>query len=297
MNVKGFWDTDINGKEKFFPACDYPLTTKQFIEINKIKFWVEFEGKGSPLFLIHGGPGGNHCYFHPDLSLLASKKRQLIYYDLRGHYMSGEAPIKDDYGLEQDVCDLDGLRKAMGFKKIDILAHSYGTFVAVLYAVKYPERVGKLVLCSAPVQMSDEEVEKIMENIPTAIELSKATDDSERKKLYYKLYFKKELSLEELHYQELSRKAYSCSKNIKVVLAYEKNKINLNWEDCIKKITSPLLFICGKYDFLVKPERIKKLIKGKNNIRLIIMKRSAHDPFVDESYEFARIVNNFFNAK
>ena len=44
---------------------------------------------------------------------------------------------------------LEGLRKAMGFKKINILGHSYGGVVAQGYAVKYPENVSHLILANS----------------------------------------------------------------------------------------------------------------------------------------------------
>ena len=48
--------------------------------------------------------------------------------------------------LKRDIADLEELRKAMGYAKTNILAHSYGTVVAQGYAIKYPDNVSHLIL-------------------------------------------------------------------------------------------------------------------------------------------------------
>jgi len=42
--------------------------------------------------------------------------------------------------------DLEDARKALGYSSIDIIAESYGTRVALLYAFKYPQHVNRMIL-------------------------------------------------------------------------------------------------------------------------------------------------------
>jgi len=53
-----------------------------------IQLFVETEGNGTPLVLLHGGPGTTHHYFHPHFSRAAEFSR-VIYYDQRGCGLSG----------------------------------------------------------------------------------------------------------------------------------------------------------------------------------------------------------------
>lgn len=289
-NCKGFWE-----KDSFWPACDYPATVKQFVKVRGVQLWVEIEGKDTPLILIHGGPGGNHCYFHPKMSGLA-KRRSIIYYDLRGHYMSSEPLNPYDYGLLQDAKDLEALRKSLGLGKFDLLGHSYGGVVAVMYSLIYPNYLNSLILCSAPVDITDEEGDKLINSHSISKKMERTQSEEEWVNLYYKLYFRKPLSPETKHYQELTRRSYLTEKSQRVLKAYENDSADINWKKDILKINKPMLFLCGKYDPLALPERIKNIIANLNNAELFIFQESGHDPFVDEPEEFIRIVNEFLSS-
>ena len=291
--MKGFWES-VKGVRRFWPACEYSATKKEFVEADGIRFWVETEGEGIPLVLVHGGPGGNHCYFHPKMSLLANK-HFLVYYDLRGHYMSSGPVRGGEYGLLQDAKDLESLRIAMGLGKIDVLGHSYGGMVALMYGLMYPESLKHLILCSAPVDMMDEDVDRLLATDPISRELVLAQSEEVQKALYYRFYFHNPLDPKSLYYNEFSRKSFSSLKSRRVCSYYENDKTELDWKKSIPCIHQPMLLLCGKHDPLVIPERIKNIIDKLNNVQLIIFEKSRHDPFTDEPDQFAKVVNDFLS--
>jgi proline iminopeptidase len=47
------------------------------------------------------------------------------------------------------VEDLEGIRKAFGIHKMNLLGHSWGGLIAMFYAVKYPENLNSLVLVNS----------------------------------------------------------------------------------------------------------------------------------------------------
>jgi proline iminopeptidase len=102
-------------------------------------------GEGPPLVVVHGGPGMGHDYMR-GLDVLADG-RQLIYYDQRG---SGETPLGDPdrVTFAGSIADLEGLREALGIEELDLLGHSFGAWIAILYAAACPERVHSLVLAN-----------------------------------------------------------------------------------------------------------------------------------------------------
>ncbi|MCI2429717.1 alpha/beta hydrolase [Candidatus Acetothermia bacterium] len=53
------------------------------------------------------------------------------------------------YTALEVVDDIEDAREALGYEKIDIIAESYGTRVAYLYALKYPQSVHRMVLIGA----------------------------------------------------------------------------------------------------------------------------------------------------
>ena len=121
-------------------------TDGKYYLVNNFKLWTVSFGKGDPLFIIPGGPGGSHYGYRAFDSLSFTSK--LVYYDGFGRGKSDTAKDVNEYSLYRDIEDLEGLRKAMGFSKINILGHSYGGLVAQGYAIKYPDNVSHLILAN-----------------------------------------------------------------------------------------------------------------------------------------------------
>ena len=101
-------------------------------------------GAGEPLVCLPGGPGRSSAYLG-DLGGL-SAHRQLIRLDQRG---TGDSETPTDpatYRCDWLVDDLEALRVHVGLPVMEVLGHSAGSSVAILYATRYPDRVGRLVL-------------------------------------------------------------------------------------------------------------------------------------------------------
>ncbi len=101
-------------------------------------------GAGEPLVCVPGGPMQASRYLG-DLGGLASRRSMLLL-DLRGTGGSDAPNDPTTYRCDRQVDDLEALRTRLGVDHVDLLAHSAGAAVAVLYAVRYPERVRTLVL-------------------------------------------------------------------------------------------------------------------------------------------------------
>lgn len=59
--------------------------------------------------------------------------------------LSGEAAL-ERYGTAEAIADLDAVRAALGYEKIDLQGLSYGTNVSLRYIAAYPDRVRAAVL-------------------------------------------------------------------------------------------------------------------------------------------------------
>jgi proline iminopeptidase len=103
-------------------------------------------GSGPPAVVLHGGPGAHHDYLLPGFDALA-QGRELIYYDQRG---GGQSPVArgTPVGWQEHVADLEALRSQWGLEQLTLVGYSWGGLLALLYAVEYPSRVGRLALVS-----------------------------------------------------------------------------------------------------------------------------------------------------
>ena len=101
-------------------------------------------GEGSPVVCLPGGPMQDSMYLG-DLGGL-SAHRQLVLLDPRGTGRSARPADPTSYRCDRQVDDVDALRDHLGLDQVDLLAHSAGANLALLYAARHPERVGALVL-------------------------------------------------------------------------------------------------------------------------------------------------------
>jgi proline iminopeptidase len=114
--------------------------------------WRE-AGTGLPLLCHPGGPGGSSLYFG-DLPDLATE-RTLILLDPRGTGESDRPGDPSAYDLEDYAADVEAVREHLAVKRLDVLGHSHGGFVAMTWAGTYPDRVGRLVLADTAPRFTD----------------------------------------------------------------------------------------------------------------------------------------------
>src|SRR5437868_9903993 len=122
------------------------FTDGKYISVNGAKLWVVLAGHGDPLIIIPGGPGGSHFSYRSFDSLV--KDNTIIYFDAFGRGKSDTAKDVKEYTLARDIEDMEGIRIALHFDKLNVLGHSYGGVVAQGYAVKYPSHVNHLILAN-----------------------------------------------------------------------------------------------------------------------------------------------------
>ncbi len=118
-----------------------------YVDANGVLIYYVAFGKGSPLMIVHGGPGADHTYFLPWLLPLARTHR-LIFIDERGSGQSERLQDASKYTVENMADDVDAVRVALGLGKISLLGHSYGGVLAQAYALKYQQNLSHLILNS-----------------------------------------------------------------------------------------------------------------------------------------------------
>src|SRR5437870_3453658 len=114
------------------------------VEVNGTSLFYVDVGSGIPCFVMHGGLGFDHTYLHPWLDPLSEVLR-LVYYDHRGNGQSGR-PAAETLTFDQFGDDADALRQRLGLERMAVMGHSFGGFIALAYALRYPKRVTHLTL-------------------------------------------------------------------------------------------------------------------------------------------------------
>jgi pimeloyl-ACP methyl ester carboxylesterase len=117
-----------------------------YSEVNGLRMYYEIYGEGKPLVLIHGGGSTIQVTFERIIPQLA-KHRQIIAMDLQAH---GRTKDRETYlTFEQDADDVAQLLKNLEIKKADFLGFSNGGHTLIEIALRHPNLIKKLIICSA----------------------------------------------------------------------------------------------------------------------------------------------------
>lgn len=122
--------------------------TGEYADVNGINLYYETHGAGRPMILLHGGLGSGEM-FGPILPAL-TERHQVIAVDLQGHGRTADIDRPIDVRIMAD--DIAALIDHLGLDTPDLVGYSLGGGVAFFTAVKYPEKVGKLVMASAHIR-------------------------------------------------------------------------------------------------------------------------------------------------
>ena len=288
----GFLDGEGDAS-RFWPACDYPSSEKMVLSVHGIDFWVETEGTGQPLLLLHGGPGVDHRSLHPGLSILASHCR-LIYFDLRGHYMSGEPPSNSEYGLSFDADDAEAIRAELGLGPLHVLGHSYGAIVALELARRHPASVRSVMACSCPVGLSDVEVEKRLGTDSASIAVDVAVSEEQRLANYLSFYHHRPVDRTTRAYAVLVEESFRTAKNRRMLESREEaGAADIDWLPLLDQVRCPVLFLGGEHDPLVDGLLLRQHCSNRSHMRSTVIPEARHEIFTDQPWVFRREVLRF----
>jgi proline iminopeptidase len=117
------------------PSADAVLAMPRsgLIQVEGGRVWynVQGTGRGSPLLVLHGGPGIPHDYLE-NLAELGDE-RPVIFYDQLG---CGKSDRPDNQALwtrERFARELDQVRHALGLREVVLYGHSWGSILAMDY--------------------------------------------------------------------------------------------------------------------------------------------------------------------
>jgi proline iminopeptidase len=285
----------------------------RLITVNGAKLWCETEGSGEPILLIPMGPGRSHDYFHPYFSVLA-EKHEIIYFDPFGRGKSDRARSVGDYSFERDVEDIEGLRQALRIEKLIIVGHSYGGMVAIAYALKHPSSVQKLVLLNT--QLSSEDWQAYADNFDYLIRNHFPDNWARIQELRAQGFHSGSPELQAalkglpwgrlMSFYDASNRAKlntppdSFNEDVEFALGgddivfYVKGDLaRLDFRIQVKDLKMPFLVVAGLFDRGLLPKSALLFKKYAPQADFIMMQKSGHFPWVEESAELTNILRRF----
>jgi pimeloyl-ACP methyl ester carboxylesterase len=119
---------------------------------NGVQLNVQQLGDGPMVVMCHGLVFGSIATWYFTAAGLLASRFKVVLYDMRGHGKSELSVAGYDVDtLSDDLGGLvDHLQALQTVGKIRLVGHSYGALVALNFALRYPDRVERLVLIDAP---------------------------------------------------------------------------------------------------------------------------------------------------
>ena len=291
--------------------CDELKLEKKRINVGDCELYVEEEGQGIPIVLLHGGPGATHHYFHPFFSR-AGKFVRIIYYDQRGCGISDYKPGKG-YSVNQAVDDLENLRKALKIEKWVVLGHSYGGYLAQRYTMAYPESVaGLIVLTGEPglpgkysgTRQSDyisaeerQRMQDIRKELGQLLKDKKVSQEQWLEILVYNNHLNGDWKRQsyyrptEKELVRMARYEWKQDTNFNSLMSQDIRKVNL--DGAFKDCPIPTLIMESKMDLTWPPEKAQVLQANHPGSQMVMFENSGHSPFADEPDRFFSELKSF----
>ena len=113
--------------------------------VNGAELYYEVKGAGSPLLLLHAGVADSRMW-DAQFTRLAAHYR-VIRFDMRGFGRSSMPP-----GAFSNIADVGELLDALGIKQsVHLLGISFGSLIALDFALAYPQRARSLIMAAPSV--------------------------------------------------------------------------------------------------------------------------------------------------
>jgi pimeloyl-ACP methyl ester carboxylesterase len=232
-------------------------------------------GRGRPILFLHGWLG-SWRYWMPTMESVSDKNRTYAL-DLWGFGDSDKTTRR--YAVSDYVALLNNFVENMGVRDAPIIGHALGATVALEYAVRYPDRVKKLVLVSLPVS-------------PDSI--SRNLADVTSNSVMSKMMWWRQISYKEVQKEVEKTGEGAISASLQSVAQIDvKNRL----QSISQLPDSLLLTVYGDKDDLVDPDPIRQLDGQWSNIRSIGLSDSKHFPMLDEAAKFTRLLKDFLEIQ
>jgi proline iminopeptidase len=267
--------------------------------------------KPDTVIVLHGGPGLTMEYLAADLTPLAAN-HTLLFYDQRG---SGRSSLVSDSAAldgQRFAEDLEAIRQHFRLQRVTLLGHSWGAGVAALYAARYPDRIGRLLivdgiplrqqgLVQAFQALAAQRDSATRQQMEKWMALRRANPgDASACRAYYVLWF---------HPFFVDRAAMSRSQGDFCAGTPEsrRNKIisvdryvaaslgSWDWRPALRRVNAPALIVHGTADPL-PPAGGREWAAALPDARLLLLQGVGHFPYLEAPEAFFTAVETFLRG-
>lgn len=293
------------------------LARENRVPVGNAKLYSREIGQGTAIIVLHGGPDFDHSYLLPELDRLSDSYR-LIYYDQRGRGQSAEGVKPEDVTLASDIEDIEKVRQYYHLDSVVLLGHSWGTVLALEYALRYPGRLSHLILMN-PGPASTDDYKQLRTEW-----LEKRADDMQKRKAiadtaaykeadpeavvaYYRIHFKPGLARSEDYEKLISRMQAAFirqgKEGILKARAVESRLMSETWAapdynllPRLKGLHIPTLVITADHEF-IPISTAEHITQAIPNARMVTLRDCGHFSYMESPLAVREQIDSLFRGK
>lgn len=291
----------------------YSKFETQYIKIDGYKILLKVKGKGDAIMFLPGGPGNSHDYMLGNFGQYY-KTNQVIFFDWLGRGLSDDAKNVSEYSVEADVEMIEKIRRYLKLDKISLVGHSYGTVPAQAYAIKYPNRVNKMVLingfhsgamwqanCDSYNHYAKTHFPDRWQKVDSLRKLGYLSSESPLKEVYasfptkYVYYHNTQLNQ---HVPKTKYRGWANDVYVQIIgkdgdFDVSGSMINQDYRRKLKDLKAKTLIVAGRYDGVSTPEYSIQYKQFMPQAQFEMFENSGHNPYLEEPEKFYQIFNAF----
>ncbi|GAA4556876.1 alpha/beta fold hydrolase [Planotetraspora kaengkrachanensis] len=271
-----------------------------FVDINGARLNVEVLGEeGAPVLIAHHGGGGIGSLAEPKSTFgPLSDLFRVIVFDARGCGLSEGVP---PYSHAQWAADVDALREWAGADQIVIAGGSYGGFIAMEYAIAYPDRVRAMILRDTSPDWNNLKLAHENARRQTRVELDwenyerywtgRIHDDEDLKARWAEL-----IPLYDFEYDPVTASARveaGIYRHEAHNWCFQQNAPIYDVKPKLPSVTCPTLVTVGRHDWVTQVSSSETIASLIPKSELVIFEKSGHSPQFEEAELFQRTMRDF----
>lgn len=252
-----------------FPFLALTAFAGELIPVGDIKLYVDQQGKGEPLILLHGGLGSGESWYKqiPEFS----QKYKIIRVDSRGQGRSTDGKLPLTYHLMAE--DVVALMDKLHLSSARVVGWSDGANIAIDLAIHHPTRVKALVAYGTNINPAGLQPD-FVNYLRTA----------SKEKL------EKDLGREFLQVTKEPERLAEIVQKIKVMWLTEPQFTKAQ----LASINVPALIMDGKLEEAIRPDHAAEIAAAIPSSTLVILPEVGHYAMFSATEHFNREVLTFF---
>ncbi len=272
--------------------------------VDGVKVTYHVAGSG-PVCLVHsGGPGIHYDYLRmPQLE----EHLTMVYIEPVGTGNSGLLP-DGDYSMAKYAYFADQLIRHLGEEKAFFLGHSHGGFVALQFALDYPEHLRGVIVYDGMAFNGQELGEEAFRQIEAYVARRPAGDPLAEQVIQawkeetpedkasqvdalgrlLPVYFK--------DFEKIQPRIADWMKTIDITVDPNRKPSQWDVRDRLTTIAVPTLVVVGAYDFICGEKWARQLHDGIPGSELVVLPDAGHFGHLEQPGEFFGAITRFTAA-